>query len=111
MRNITLEKQLSDAIKKHEVVRLQYKRQNYYRTIEPYIIYRSTQDNILLGGTQTVDDSQPLKPPEPHNFEIELISTLKITGKAFDYDEKFNPSAKEYRNGIFCVIQRQKASK
>lgn len=106
MRNLTFENQLCSAIKTHRVIRLQYKKQNYYRTFEPYVIYRSTKDNILVGGTQTKDDSRPFKKSEPHNFEIDLISSLQITETTFEYDSRFDPAGKEYSNGIFCIIQR-----
>jgi hypothetical protein len=110
MRNVLLENKLCDAIKRHQVIRLRYKGQLYSRTFEPYIIYRSTKDNILLGGTQTKDDSQPLKPATPHNFEIELITALTVTDATFKYDERFDPTADIYRNGILCVINRVKVS-
>lgn len=110
MRNYQLEQRLCDAIKKHQVIRISYKGQNYSRTFEPYIIYRSTHDKILLGGTQKKDDSQPLKKPQPHNFEVELISALTITDETFEYDERFDPAHDLYRNRTICVIQRVKVS-
>ena len=109
VRNLTLENQLCSAIKRHRVIRLRYKSQNYYRTFEPYIIYRSTKENILVGGMQTKDDSRPFKESEPHNFEVEQISSLQITEETFKYDSRFDPTGKEYCNGIFCVIQRTNA--
>lgn len=108
MRNIPLEQKLCDAIKRHRIVSLRYKGQLYSRTFEPYIIYRSTKDKILLGGTQTRDDSQPTKPPEPHNFEVKLISALTVTDDVFKYDDRFDPANDIYRNGIICIIKRLK---
>jgi hypothetical protein len=110
MRNPQLEGALCDAIKKHLAVRLSYKRQNYSRTFEPYIVYRSTRDNILVAGWQTKDDSEPSKAPEWHNFEVELISALKITDKTFEYDVRFNPALDIYRKGVVCVIERLKVT-
>lgn len=107
MRNHNLEKKLCDAIKKHNVIRLRYKGQLYSRTFEPYVIYTSTKDKILIGGTQTKDDSQPLKKAEPHNFEVGLITALEVTDKVFQYDKRFDPNDEIYRNGIICVLKRE----
>lgn len=110
MRHYTLERQLCEAIKKHQVIRLQYKNQYYSRTFNPYIVYHSPSDSdrILVAGTQTKDDSQPLKGATPHKFEVQLISALTITDKTFEYDTRFDPALDEYRNGIICVIKRLK---
>lgn len=108
MRNVALETRLCDAIKKHRVIRLRYKNQTYSRTFNPYIIYRSSEDNILLGGTQTTDDSKPHKPPTPHKFEVGLITSLTITDETFEFDDRFDPTRDEYHNNIICVIQRIK---
>jgi hypothetical protein len=106
MRNYLLEQKLCDAIKRHRVVRLQYKNQPYSRTFNPYGVYRSTKDKILVCGTQTKDDSQPFKEAEPHNFEVELISALTIIDQTFKYDDRFDPTSEAYREGFICVIKR-----
>lgn len=110
MRNVALENQLCSAIQKHRTVHLHYKKQIYSRTFEPYVVYRSTKDNILVAGRQTKDDSQPLKKPEWHNFEVELISALEITDNTFKFDELFDPTNKAYRQGTICIIKRFKVS-
>src|SRR5437868_6822578 len=110
MRNLLLEQQLCEAMKRHQIIRLRYKGQNYSRTFEPYIIYYSPadRDRILIGGIQTEDDAKPLKLATPHKFEVCLISALTFTDKTFEYDLRFDPTIDEYRNGIICVIKRLK---
>lgn len=105
MRNHALEQKLCGAIAKHLVVRLNYKNQYYSRTFEPYVVYRSTKDNILVGGWQTKDDSKPLKKPIWHNFEVELITALTVSDKVFEFDTRFNARNDDYRNGVICVIK------
>ncbi len=108
MRNYALEKKLCDAIAKHQIVRLRYKNQLYSRTFEPYVIYRSTKDNILVAGWQTKDDSQPLKKSQWHNFEVELITALTVSDKIFNFDVRFDSRNDDYRNGIVCIIKSLK---
>jgi hypothetical protein len=108
MRNHLLEQKLCDAIKRHQVVRLQYKNQLYSRTFCPYVIYKSAKDKILVAGWQMVDDSKPAKAPEWHNFEVELISAFGVTDKTFRFDDLFDPTNKAYDNGIICIIKRLK---
>lgn len=110
MRNLLLERQLCEAIKRHLIIRLRYKGQNYSRTFEPYVIYHSPadKDRILIGGIQMKDASKPLEKPSPHKFEVNLISALTVTDETFKYDLRFDPTLDEYRNGIVCVIKRVK---
>lgn len=104
MRNYTLEKALCEAIKKHLIVRLQYKKELFWRTFEPYAVYESTKDKILVAGSQTKNDSKPLEPAEPRNFEPSLISSLKLTDKIFKYDVRFDRYDKKFAHGFICVI-------
>ena len=108
MRNLRLENELCSAISKYRTIMFRYKNELFDRTFEPYIVYFSPTDKnfVLLGGTQTKDDSKPLQPAEPHKFEVELLSRLAFTDKTFDYDPRFDPTRPEYRNGIICVIKR-----
>ena len=110
MRSYTLEKTLCDAIARHRVVRLRYQRQLYARTFEPYVIYHSTKDKILVAGWQMKDDSQPTRSPEWRNFEVELIYALEVTDKTFKFDHLFDPTDKAYRKGIICIIKRRRVS-
>lgn len=107
-RNLVLEQQLCDAIKRHRVVRLAYDRESYFRTFEPYIIYRSEPGHVLVGGTQTRDDSQPAKPALPHRLEVGRISSFSATDQVFRFDNRFDPTRDEYRGRIICVIERIK---
>ncbi len=108
MRNHTLEQKICGAIARHQIVRLSYKKQRYSRTFEPYVIYRSTKDNILVAGWQTKDDSQPLKKAQWHNFEVKLITALTIPDKIFKFDVGFDSRNDDYRNGIICIIKSLK---
>jgi WYL domain-containing protein len=107
-RNGAFEQALCDAIARHRIVRLSYDHEGYSRTFQPYIVYHSEQDHYLVGGTQTVDDSKPGKPPVPHKFEIGRISTLSVTKSIFEYDTRFNPFRDEYVGRTICVIHRVK---
>ncbi len=110
MRNYTLEKKLCDAIARHRIVRLRYKNQTHWRTFEPYVIYRSTKDNILVAGWQTKDESDLSKKPVWHNFEVELISAFEMTDKIFNFDVEFNFANPIYKNGVVCIIKRVKVT-
>lgn len=104
---LDLEKTLCGAIKEKKVVRLRYKNEFHSRTFEPYIIYKSPADKILVRGIQTKDDSKPLKPAEKHCFEIGLINSLSITDNTFNPDTKFSSFEKEYSSrSVFCAIDR-----
>jgi len=108
MRNRILEHKLCDTIKKHYVVRLKYKDQFYSRTFEPYIVYRSTKDKILVSGYQTKNDSKPFKKSEFHHFEVALISSLKITDEIFKIDIRVDLTDERYGDDIICKIKRIK---
>ena len=74
-------------------------------------IFSPTDKNfVLLGGTQTKDDSKPLQLPEPHKFEVELLTHIVLTDDTFDYDPRFDPTRPEYRNGVICVIKRSQVA-
>lgn len=107
MRNLQLEQDICEAIHARKVIRFRYRDQGYYRTFEPYIIYRSDMGKVLVGGKQRRDDSQPEKPPMPHKFEVGLISapSLDVTPYTFDFDYRFDPDRPEYRGRTICVIQ------
>lgn len=106
MRNRILEQKLCDAIKNHCVVHLKYKNQISSRTLEPYIVYRSTKDKILVSGYQTEDDSKPFKKPEFHHFEVELLSFFTVTDETFKVDAGIDLTDKMYGNDIICKIER-----
>ena len=106
-RRLDLEKTLCEAIKEQKVVRLRYKNEFHSRTFEPYIIYNSSTDKILVGGTQTKDDSEPLKPAKKRYFEIGLVNSLSVTDNTFNPDTKFSSFGKEYSSlYVFCAIDR-----
>lgn len=107
IRRLDLEKTLCDAIKEQKIVHLRYGNEFHSRTFEPYIIYKSSTDKILVHGIQTKDDSKPLKPAKKHNFEIGLINSLSITDNIFSPDTKFSSFEKEYSSlYVFCAIDR-----
>jgi len=109
-RNPALERQLCDAIKRHRAVRVTYESESFSRTFEPYIVFRSQPGRILVGGTETRDDSQPGRLPEPRYYEVGRISSFSVTDKVFKYDNRFDPTRDEYSGRIICVIQRIEVS-
>jgi hypothetical protein len=95
---------LCDAIKKHCVVRFCYKGEFSYREVEPYAVFYSAENNVLLHGFQLKDESSPLKAPGARNFDLDEINRLELTPAVFKPDINFSINhLKICKRGI-CTI-------
>ena len=97
------QQKICDATQSKNVIRFTYKNEDHYREFEPHIVYHSSKNQVLVGGIQTKDESQPFLLPEPHNFKIILINSLTITNKTFNFDFIRGPFTPPSNNkGIIC---------
>lgn len=106
LRRPDLESVICEAIRKRAVVRLRYKSELNWRTYDPHAVFTSSTGKILAVGTQTKDDSSPLKAPEPRNFEVGLIGQISITEETFKPDPRFSSFGEEYSHGVICAVDR-----
>jgi len=81
---------LCDAMKKHLIIRFRYENERYFREAEPYALFYSTKDNILLHAFQLKDESKPRQKAAPRNYEIDKMSDLLITDITFQPDPNFS---------------------
>jgi hypothetical protein len=54
-----VKKKLCDSIKNRQTVRLRYSDESAFRTFNPYVIYRSPKNKILVWGVQIRNDARP----------------------------------------------------
>jgi predicted DNA-binding transcriptional regulator YafY len=81
---------LCEAVRNRLVVEIRYDDDRSYRQFEPHIVYRSTQDNVLVGGTQTHNPEKPQEQDAPRNFDLDKIRDVKITDRTFTPHHLFN---------------------
>ncbi|MEC4686544.1 MAG: WYL domain-containing protein [Nitrospirota bacterium] len=108
MRNQTNELTICNAIKDYQPIRFRYKDELHYREFNPHAVYYSPKDSskVLAWGRQTKDESEPLKQPDFRRFEVSLIVNMSVLDREFKPDYNFTITAKEFRNGIICAINR-----
>ena len=98
------ENMLCEAISKRVQVELCYERELITRCFEPYGVYKSTRDKILVAGTQIDNPNKPRDRFKPHNLEVGKISRLTLTSTVFTPDHRFDPTDSRYANGFICRI-------
>ncbi|MFZ1701417.1 MAG: hypothetical protein WBO10_16070 [Pyrinomonadaceae bacterium] len=110
MTNYEIQQALCNAIAKHFVVQLKYEDDLRLRTVEPCAVYKSTQDKILLTGTQTANpNASMLYRPSPRNFELDQIKQLNVTDETFKMDLRFDTRGPKFAPGIICAIKPNQA--
>ncbi len=100
------QQKICDAIHAQTVIRLRYREELQFREFEPHVVYRSSRDNVLVGGVQTKDESEPFFRSEPRIFDISRINTLVITDKTFELGptkRPFTPPGED--NYIICRLR------
>jgi hypothetical protein len=104
-RNFDFERKLCGAISKAFRVRLQYDDDHAFRLFEPYAVYESTANKVLVVGQQIENLEKPYDRFEPRNFEVAKIRSLSISETTFSPNRNFNPQDKRYANGFICRIK------
>lgn len=98
--------ELCKAIGKKVAVKITYDDDKAARTFEPYAVYRSTNDNLCVSGTQTANPNKfppPMK-PEPRVFDLEKVRNVTLTEVKFVPDPRFDRFDARYKNGIICSV-------
>ena len=99
-----LQSTLCEAVKSRNIVRLKYDDDFQFRTYAPYIVYRSSKNIVLVGGTQINNPTEPFEHNEPRNFDLEKITALEVTDQKSQPPSDFDALNRRYRFGIICVI-------
>lgn len=102
-RNYHHEQQLCLAVKQHRQVRIRYEHDLHYRVFQPYVVYRTPEGRVLVGGIRVRDESAWYKPAGPRKFEVGLISDLQVTDVVFAPD-RFNADKPEFRHDPLCTL-------
>ncbi len=103
-RRLDLEAELCRAIKDKRQVELWFEDDRLPRLYDPYGVFTSTKNKVLVTGTQVRDGNDPVKPSEPRFFEVGNIRSLRITDSHFAVDRRFDRFDARYTNGFICVI-------
>ncbi len=104
MRRLDFESILASAIAKRVLVTTRFENDLYDRLIVPYGIYETVRDEILLVCMQVDDPGKPLDSWKPRNFEVRLMTFVKLTGTKFQPDTRFDSHDARYGNGFICCV-------
>jgi len=102
---LLIKRKLCASIKNRQTVRLRYANESFFLTFNPYVVYRSPKNKILVAGVQTQNDSRPDKKPSPATFEVAKIAEIKTTEEFFDYDIFWQIPENEFANGVICILK------
>lgn len=106
-RRTDLDNTLCQAIRSKITVRLHYKNETYFRTLEPYIIYQHSHGKICVAGVQTRDNSKLSHVPEWREFEIDHSDSILLTQETFKLDPNFSSfTGKFARYEVMCAVDR-----
>lgn len=72
------------------------------RTMQPYILYFSGNDKVLVGGWQIENPNKPSK-PDWRNPELGSLLSLRIGTAEFQPDATFNDRDERYKRVIGSV--------
>jgi hypothetical protein len=101
---MSIEQQLILAIKNRRKITLVSGGCN--RKIEPYLLYRSSNGQILLNGWQYDGESNSTPPPDWINVRLDSIEWVKIKEKTFGTTKQgYNPQSKAFKTVIAFVDQ------
>jgi hypothetical protein len=95
-RNFAYERVLCEAIHQCAIVEIRYDDDLTARRYAPDVIYSSSKGKMLVGGRQI----NGLAQPEPKNFEVGKIRSVRVTDDHFTRDPRFNIHDMKYRNRI-----------
>ncbi len=101
-RRMDLENSLCDAIRDRVQVEFTYDGED--RVFEPCAVFHSLKHKVNVSGQVVQNLTDPAGKLGPHDFEIGKIDTLRITGRKFTPDPRFDRTHAKYRNGIICSI-------
>lgn len=104
MRRLDCESILANAIAKRVLVTIRFENDLYDRLIVPYGIYKSVRDEIFLVCMQVDDPGKPLDSWKPRNFEVQLMTCVKLSGMRFQPDTRFDSHDARYGNGFICCV-------
>lgn len=88
-RDYQLEAQLRTAIQQRKVVRFRYEFDLHYRVFAPYVLYKSRESRVLIGGNRIADEGDLTKKPALRKYEVGLITSLEVTDGTFKVDNRF----------------------
>lgn len=96
---------LCDAIAGCNIVEIRYGDDFQFRTFAPHIVYASSKDKTLVGGTQINNPAEPLERNEPRNFDLEKIQAVNVTANTFTPHRLFSHLDKRYQHGVICYVR------
>lgn len=102
---LLVKKKLCDSIKKRRTVRLRHSDESAFRTFNPYVLYRSPKNKILVSGVQIRNDSGLNKEISPLTIEAAKISEVIVTEDFFEYDIFWRIPENKFANGVICILK------
>ncbi|AWC25549.1 hypothetical protein CO731_05047 [Aminobacter sp. MSH1] len=97
---------LCDAIKGKNVITIRYDDDILERTFAPYIVYRSTKNNVLVAGYQINNPAEPFENNEWRNLTVDKLKAISITNDTFRVDVEFDPFHERYRGRVICHVSK-----
>jgi hypothetical protein len=99
-----LGKTLCKAIRSKTRVRLHCKNEIYFRTFEPYILYRAQTGKILVHCMQTQDDSNRARGKDLQSFDVRLLNSVILIKETFGYYAAFTSFKPKLGIHIICAV-------
>lgn len=87
---MTAEAQLSQAIQSRQIVELDYEGQGL-RKVEPYVLYESSEEQLLLSAYQISGYSAHGEPIGWKMFAVERLTSVRVLSETFRPRDEYNP--------------------
>jgi len=77
-----------------------------WRTMQPYVLYHSSKEKILVGGWQTDNPNKPGQ-PDWRNPEVGGLTALRATSATFRPDPTFSDRDERFGHGVLGSVNRR----
>ncbi len=105
-RDYHVEQEMSFAIRNKRIVRLRYDLDLRDRVFEPYVLFKSRDGRVMVGGRRVLDENDLFKPPAMRQFEVGLVNNLEVTEETFAIDDRFDSGNLSKSNEIIASVDR-----
>ncbi|MBE7184238.1 MAG: hypothetical protein INR68_07520 [Methylobacterium mesophilicum] len=99
--------QLCHAIRQRFLVQLRYGDDRLDRVFAPHVVYRSSADNLLVGGAQIFNAARPEDEEAPRFLNLARIHDLRVSAERFTPRAWFDPRDERFRDSIVCHVHQE----
>ncbi|MDX2201711.1 MAG: hypothetical protein NW223_03105 [Hyphomicrobiaceae bacterium] len=103
-RRTEFEATLCEAIRRRLRAILKYEDDALEREFEPAAVYWSETGRVCASGVQVKNGNKPMEASRPHNFEVGLMRSVRLSDVSFVPDPRFDRNNPKYARGIICSV-------